>query len=74
MYACESCDLTFADVWRRTDIFKKGKTESSTKTLVKQISISPTMTALLCHTAKDPEPEPNPEELAEGEVTEPVGD
>jgi hypothetical protein len=74
LYACGGCNLTFADVWQRFDTVKKGKTESTTKTLVQQISISPEMTALLCNQALAPTEDGAIEEGAEGDVEEPVGE
>ncbi len=52
--SCPGCDQTFADVWHRIDKpGKKGKTESTTRTLVKQLRISPEMAQLL---RSEPEP------------------
>jgi hypothetical protein len=74
LYACDGCDLTFADVWQRTDSVKKGKTQSITKTLVKQISISPPMTALLCNVPNGPTEEASQEGAVDDRVAEPAGE
>jgi len=58
LHACPGCEQAFGDVWHRVDKVRKGKTESTTKVLVKRLRVSPEMVALLRAGPSSPVAEP----------------